>query len=443
MELKFKAGYQTKKWFETLSNSDFKKIDRGDDRGTDEKSVAQDGKLSEIEVAQVVIPEYYDLLAQVADGKTRLGEAKAQKQDGKAERLDGRISLWDSQAVNYEIVMRELGFDAPRATIGMNRDATPLNYENPSAIPNHRDQYAAELYNKGLCHLESRDFTFAKEQLEDALRLNPNDPNTLLALGHTLASLRKVDEAIGYIQQARVVDPENQYVNYYLGSAFEQKSIASFDSEEKAAYLTEAISCYSQAVAENPVVKATASLDLVRALQNNNQPDAALAAIDIGLEGLSKSDREWRLLYREKAGIYQSQGNEEEFLAALEASGDVAYVGQLRLDYLHFAVNQQIRAEGHLVDGDSYAISQARQLYESALNWATTACELEEVYNRMAIQKIKDQNLKSPAWEPLARDDRRSAYGIKRRFETILGIPSSDYIISQGQAEEPTTRTTY
>jgi adenylate cyclase len=61
--------------------------------------------------------------------------------------------------------------------------------------------------NLGLIHMRRRSYDLAEHCCRKAMALNPNSPICTAALGILYGYLGKTDEAVTYLQQARVIDP--------------------------------------------------------------------------------------------------------------------------------------------------------------------------------------------------------------------------------------------
>ena len=75
----------------------------------------------------------------------------------------------------------------------------------------------------GLGHTREYDWDAAMQEYDLAIRLNPNETNSLLWKGIALLSLGYIDQAIATYQQAEQLDPIFTNLQFWLASAYEQK----------------------------------------------------------------------------------------------------------------------------------------------------------------------------------------------------------------------------
>jgi len=75
--------------------------------------------------------------------------------------------------------------------------------QRPPSSPRSAD----ELYDRGVFHLNTGDFTQARQLFEKALRLNPDAPHLLYSLAASHARIGTHEEALGYLDQLIQVHP--------------------------------------------------------------------------------------------------------------------------------------------------------------------------------------------------------------------------------------------
>ena len=115
------------------------------------------------------------------------------------------------------------------------------NGENAKAITElqglfQHDPHARGLhYTLGCLYLEAVQYPKALEQFEAELALDNPEPRTYLQLGHTYLALNKPEQAIGYLQKAAKITPENAGAAWVdIGRAYRQlehpvEAVAAFE----------------------------------------------------------------------------------------------------------------------------------------------------------------------------------------------------------------------
>lgn len=90
-----------------------------------------------------------------------------------------------------------------------------------ASAPGPEDLKSAEAHNTlGSSHLNSGDLNDAYVEFQKALKLNPQNKETLLYLGYISTKFRKYDDAISYYKRALAVDPHYSDAMNNLGTVY-------------------------------------------------------------------------------------------------------------------------------------------------------------------------------------------------------------------------------
>jgi tetratricopeptide (TPR) repeat protein len=100
------------------------------------------------------------------------------------------------------------------------------------SIAKHPDNALAH-FELGKLLYQSNEMSAAKKALLEAVRLETKNPQYLQKLGAVCLSLKEVDEAITYLENARALDPNSVEINYSLAQAWQRKA----DRQKAAEYL--------------------------------------------------------------------------------------------------------------------------------------------------------------------------------------------------------------
>jgi len=92
-------------------------------------------------------------------------------------------------------------------------------------------------FNAALAYQNAGELPLAETQWRAALKLHPDDPDVLSALGSTLSDEKKFDEAIGVLQQAVVKDPKKAMFHRQLGAVYTKAGNNAKGTEEFMMYL--------------------------------------------------------------------------------------------------------------------------------------------------------------------------------------------------------------
>jgi tetratricopeptide (TPR) repeat protein len=227
----------------------------------------------------------------------------------------------------------------------------------------------------------------AKRAFENAQRLEPNSPETLLAFGYyqywVLRDYGAAKTAFGRVSE---VLPNSSEVLMALGSVARREG-----------HWDESVAYFERALALDP-----RNIDLLRASAETSvmlrQFPAALRLYDRALD-ITPNDPEW---VASKAGIYQAQGNLQEAAGLLsginEQAPDVAFdakIAQLRFERNYGEAMRllQARLAQFHYDTDSYkAWDQVALAYTQRLAGDTAGAKLTAEQARNALQQLsKDQ----------------------------------------------------
>lgn len=97
-----------------------------------------------------------------------------------------------------------------------NKKTTPLSkfdHENYFATPNG-------LYLKGLAYALVDNYANALGLIEESVRLQPNNPESISQLGHVYSKMNQYEKAVEAYQQSLNLEPDNYRASYGLGIAY-------------------------------------------------------------------------------------------------------------------------------------------------------------------------------------------------------------------------------
>jgi tetratricopeptide (TPR) repeat protein len=117
------------------------------------------------------------------------------------------------------------------------RQAENVCIEILSEQPNNIDA----LHFLGILYYQMRNYDFAVEYLEKALKINPNDPDAQYNIGLSFKEKGQLDKAIACYQKALQLNPNFANAQYNLGMVLQEKGD-----------IDEAIPCYQKALQLNP-----------------------------------------------------------------------------------------------------------------------------------------------------------------------------------------------
>ena len=92
-----------------------------------------------------------------------------------------------------------------------------------SSLPARDDNLAKEYFCAGVGKFLDGKYEEAQEEFQEALRIDPSLPLAYCYLGIISLELGEIDVGLSWCKQGLEIDPENGYLHYCLGAAFERK----------------------------------------------------------------------------------------------------------------------------------------------------------------------------------------------------------------------------
>lgn len=111
-----------------------------------------------------------------------------------------------------------------------------INIVSCATVPNPEDLKKSDVHNKlAESYLDNRQFNEAFVELQKAIKLNPDNKETLNYLGYISTQFKKHKDAISYYMRAISVDPDYSEAHNNLGVAYAEiedwdNAVASFQS---------------------------------------------------------------------------------------------------------------------------------------------------------------------------------------------------------------------
>jgi tetratricopeptide (TPR) repeat protein len=179
-------------------------------------------------------------ISQASVDSTALGNAKDIFTAIEKDTSDWQVNLYlgeiclqeknDSCAIDYfRIVTEQASWNVePWIRLGGilfdNHNYAEAAQEMEKAVKSFPDEYVINVI-LGLSYAQEGVHDLAEVYLAKAVKLNPNDFNSLFAYGFTLNRLDKKDEAIKYLKMALRINSESPEVHSLLGSIYSEKKM--------------------------------------------------------------------------------------------------------------------------------------------------------------------------------------------------------------------------
>ena len=260
---------------------------------------------AERERARKIPPENLDAWTALQKGISFFYEAQsdtfeeAVKLIGRAIELDPNFALayaWGAATESRRLGMGFGEFDRDRA-YSLAQRAIQLDPQEPMAH-----------FALGYCHYAARQSDTALEELEEALRLNPNHELSMLIMGRTLTLMGRHEDAIKSYESAMKASPRDPLIGIFY-AALSLAHLLLRDYEEAVAWAGKAIrfaqARYSPAILLSALGHAGKTDEALTALSElqRMRPDLSISYLRGNFRNLNESDMNHFLEGLKKGGL--------------------------------------------------------------------------------------------------------------------------------------------
>lgn len=274
-----------------------------------------------------------------------------------------------------------------------------------NSLPSKEPNQAKELFCSGVGKFLDGKYEEAQQEFKDALRYDPSLPLAYCYLGIISLELGDVDVGMQWCEQGLEIDPDNGYLHYCLGAAFERKGMPYAAIEQYQIYLKDhprdaeclfslgcaydqagqyqdALNYYRQTLQNDPShYKASYNLALVLGEQGNTSD-----AIDYLKKTVETNPTYWKGWI--KLGLFYSYEKQwKEAIAAYEKATEMrpeVSDSHYNLGLCYLTANKSKKATKHFKE----AIRLNPEDADSAFYLAVSYLDLKE--DEAAFQALQD-----------------------------------------------------